>query len=91
MWYIIFSVTEVAKMTENEELKIISDSLLKFLIHENNLLSKSVFEIYNNWTASTQTQIIFANNVRWALRFIRNKKNSPVLKNKVFAELLEQK
>ena len=32
-------------MTENEELKIISDSLLKFLIHENNLLSKSVFEI----------------------------------------------
>lgn len=78
-------------MTENEELKIISDSLLKFLIYENNLLSKSVFEIYNNWTASTQTQIIFANNVRWALRFIRNKKNSPVLKNKVFAELLEQK
>ena len=78
-------------MTENEELKIISDSLLKFLIHENNLLSKSVVEIYNNWTASTQTQIIFANNVRWALRFIRNKKNSPVLKNKVFAELLEQK
>lgn len=28
-------------MTENEELKIISDSLLKFLIHENNLLSFS--------------------------------------------------
>lgn len=78
-------------MTENEELVIISDSLLKFLIHENNLSSKDVFEIYNSWTASTQTQIIFANNVRWALRFIRNKKNSPVLKNKVFAELLEHK
>lgn len=77
-------------MTENEELKIISDSLLKFLIYENDLSSKSTFEIYNNWTASTQTQIIFANNVKWALRFIRNKKNSPVLKNKVFAELLEQ-
>ncbi len=78
-------------MTENEELVIISDSLLKFLIHENNLSSKDAFEIYNSWTASTQTQIIFANNVKWALRFIRNKKNSPVLKNKVFAELLEHK
>lgn len=78
-------------MTENEELKIISDSLLKFLIHENDLSSKSAFEIYNSWTASTQTQIIFANNVKWALRFIKNKKNSPVLKNKVFIELLEHK
>lgn len=78
-------------MTENEELVIISDSLLKFLIYENNLSSKDAFEIYNSWTASTQTQIIFANNVKWALRFIRNKKNSPVLKNKVFAELLEHK
>lgn len=78
-------------MTENEELVIISDSLLKFLILENNLSSKDAFEIYNSWTASTQTQIIFANNVKWALRFIRNKKNSPVLKNKVFAELLEHK
>lgn len=78
-------------MTENEELKIISDSLLKFLIHENDLSCKSAFEIYNNWTSSTQTQITFANNVRWALRFIKNKKNSPVLKNKVFAELLEHK
>lgn len=30
-------------MTENEELVIISDSLLKFLIHENNLSSKDAF------------------------------------------------
>ena len=75
-------------MTETDELKIISNSLLKYLISVNDLQNKSTIEIYNNWTSSTQTQITFANNVRWALRFIKTKKNSPVLKDVTFKTLM---
>lgn len=75
-------------MTEIDELKSISDSLLRYLISIDDLQCKSAIEIYNNWTSSTQTQITFANNVRWALRFINTKKNSPVLKDATFKTLM---
>lgn len=67
-------------MTEIDELKSISDSLLRYLISIDDLQCKSAIEIYNNWTSSTQTQITFANNVRWALRFIKTKKIRQSLK-----------
>lgn len=78
-------------MTEQEELEIISYSLLKHMMEDTQLAKKTPIEIYNEWASSSNININYQNNLKWALRFIKAKKGSPILKSKALSTIVYEK
>lgn len=78
-------------MTEEKELEIISYSILQHLMKDKNSVKKNPFEIFNEWSASSNITIEYSNNLRWALRFIKAEKGNPVLKSAALAAIVKEK
>lgn len=63
-------------MSEQEELKTISESLFRFIVQNKETAMKmNVFDFYNFWSKKTKTIIEHQSNTVWAIDFIKKKED----------------
>lgn len=63
-------------MSEQEELKVVSESLFKFIVeNKETVLKMNVFDLYNFWAKKTKTIIKHQANTVWAIDFIKQKED----------------